>query len=47
MADVSIVVESDIKCALVYSNIVFGKNKYSLPQIDDLFDQASRSLMFF
>ena len=46
MADVSVVVESDIKCVLVYRNMVIGKNKYHLPQIDDLFDQASRSLMF-
>ena len=46
MADVSVVVESDIKCALVYRNMVIGKNKYHLPQIDDLFDQASWSLIF-
>ena len=39
--------ESDIKRALVCRIMVFGKDKYPLPQFDDLFDQASRSLMFF
>ena len=47
MADASVVVESDIKYALVYSNMGFRKNKYSTPQNDDLFNQALRSLMFF
>ena len=46
MADASVVVESDIKYALVYSNMGFRKNKYSIPQNDDLFNQALRSLMF-
>ena len=39
IADVSVVVESDFICALVYRNLVVGKNKYSLPWIDYLFDQ--------
>ena len=47
IAYVSVVVESDFICALVYRNLVVGKNKYSLPRIDDLFDQAFRGLMFF
>ena len=47
LADVSVVVESDISRAMVYRIMVVGKNKYSFPWIDDLFDQASRSLMFF
>ena len=46
MADVSVVVESYIKYALVYSNMGFRKNKYSVPQSDDLSNQALRSLMF-
>ena len=47
MADVSVVVELVIKYALMYKNMVFGKNKYSIPQSDNLFDQALRSLMSF
>ena len=46
MADASVVVESDFKYALVYSNMGFRKNKYSVPQSDDVSNQALRSLMF-
>ena len=38
LVDVSIVVESDFICALVCKIMIFGKNKYSLPQFDDWFD---------
>ena len=47
LADVSIVVESDIKYALVHRIMIFGRDRYPLPQIDDLFDKVSRNLMFF
>ena len=47
IADVSVVVESYFICALVYRIMVFKENKYPLPWIDNLFDQALRSLMLF
>ena len=46
LANISVVVESDIKCTLVCRIMVFGKDKYPLSRIDELFDRALRSLTF-
>ena len=38
--------ESYIKCAMVYKNMVIGKNKYPLPRINDLSDQLQGAKCF-